>query len=94
MKSRNRKEVKKMAEMIELRKLRKYHELTCKDMANLIKVDERTYINKEKGVSQFKLNEMFIISRKFKMSMDEIFLPNDFMNHEVFRKEGEKVCNS
>lgn len=67
----------------ELRRLRKYHELTCKDMGNLLGIDERTYINKEQGVSQFKLNEMYIISRKFKRSMDEIFLPTDFMNHEV-----------
>ena len=40
----------------ELRKLRKYHELTCKDMAELIGVDTRTYINKENGTSQFKAN--------------------------------------
>lgn len=59
----------------ELRRLRKYNELTYKDMAKLLDIDERTYFNKEKGLSQFKLNEMFIISRKFNRSMDEIFLP-------------------
>lgn len=71
----------------ELRKLRKYHELTCKDMAKLIGVDTRTYINKETGISQFKANEMYIIARRFNRSMDEIFLPNNFMIHEV--KGGE-----
>lgn len=76
----------------ELRKLRKYHEMTYKDMADLLGIDERTYINKEKGVSQFKMNEMFIISRKFQRSMDEIFLPTDFMNHEVLEGEEVKSC--
>lgn len=71
----------------ELRRLRKYNELTYKDMAKLLNVDERTYYNKEKGLSQFKLNEMFIISREFSKSMDEIFLPSDFMIHEVLVKE-------
>lgn len=67
----------------ELRRLRKYHEMTYDDMAELLGIDRRTYINKETGVSQFKLNEMYIISCKFQRSMDEIFLPTDFMNHEV-----------
>lgn len=71
----------------ELSKLRKYNELTYKEMGTLLNIDERTYYNKEKGLSQFKLNEMFIISRKFNKSMDEIFLPKDFMNHEVLEKE-------
>lgn len=70
----------------ELRRLRKYNELTYKDMAKLLNIDERTYYNKEKGLSQFKLNEMFIISREFSKSMDEIFLPRDFMIHEVLVK--------
>lgn len=67
----------------ELRRLRKYHELTYGDMGKLLGIDPRTYYNKESGVSQFNLNEMFIISRKFQRSMDEIFLPDDFMIHEV-----------
>lgn len=71
----------------ELSKLRKYNELTYKGMAELLNIDERTYYNKEKGLSQFKLNEMFIISQTFKMSMDEIFLPTDFMNQEVLEEE-------
>lgn len=72
-----------MPELIELRKLRKYHELTYRDMAEMLNIDVRTYINKEKGHTQFKLNEMYIISRKFNKSMDDIFLPTDFMNREV-----------
>ena len=76
-----------MARINMLRRLRKFHDLTYEDMARLIDVDIRTYINKEQGVSQFKMNEMFIISKKFNKSMDEIFLPKDFMNHEVGVRE-------
>lgn len=68
-----------MAECLELRRLRKYHELTQEDMAKLIGVDVRTYSNKEKGISQFKLNEMVIISRQFKKSIEDIFLNEKFM---------------
>lgn len=66
-----------------LRRLRKYHELTYKDMADLINVTWRTYRNKEQGITQFKANEMFIIARKFNKTIEEIFLPNDFINSEV-----------
>jgi len=79
--------VKNLKISSELSKLRKYNELTYKEMGTLLNIDERTYYNKEKGLSQFKLNEMFIISRKFNKSMDEIFLPNNFMIHEVVEKE-------
>lgn len=72
-----------------LRRLRKYNELTYKDMADLINVSPRTYSDKEKGISQFKQYEMFIISRRFQKSIDEIFLPENFMIHEVDEmKEG------
>lgn len=63
--------------------LRRYHNYSQKDMADLIGVDLRTYINKENGHSQFKANEMFTIARKFQKPIDEIFLPTNFMNHEV-----------
>lgn len=77
-----------MSKNNELRRLRKYHELTPKDMGALINVDPRTYINKESGINQFKQYEMFIISRRFNKSIEEIFLPENFMNHEVDGMEG------
>ncbi|ALX50708.1 Cro/Cl family transcriptional regulator [Lentibacillus amyloliquefaciens] len=52
-------------------------------MANLLNIDVRTYINKENGVTQFKMNEMFIISKMFKKPIEEIFLYDDFMLREV-----------
>lgn len=63
--------------------LRRYHNLSQKDMAELIGVDLRTYINKETGQSQFKANEMFAIARKFQKPIDDIFLPTNFEKHEV-----------
>ncbi|QQE75183.1 helix-turn-helix transcriptional regulator [Brevibacillus composti] len=63
--------------------LRRYHNISQKEMADLIRVDLRTYINKENGQSQFKANEMFAIARKFQMPIDEIFLPTNFEKHEV-----------
>ncbi|USG65215.1 helix-turn-helix domain-containing protein [Brevibacillus ruminantium] len=62
---------------------RKYHGLTQQDMAKLIGVDVRTYINKETGISQFKANEMFAIAERLGRKIDEIFLPTNFMKHEV-----------
>jgi DNA-binding XRE family transcriptional regulator len=63
--------------------LRRYHNLSQKDMARLIGVDLRTYINKENGRSQFKANEMFVIAQKFQKPIDQIFLPTNFKKHEV-----------
>jgi len=63
--------------------LRRYHNISQKEMAGLIGVDTRTYVNKESGQSQFKANEMFAIAKKFQMPIDEIFLPTNFTKHEV-----------
>ncbi|MEH7216183.1 XRE family transcriptional regulator, partial [Bacillus toyonensis] len=44
-------------------------------------------VNKEHGVTQFKANEMFLIAQKFGKGIEEIFLPTNFMKHEVFGAE-------
>ncbi len=66
-----------------LESLRRSLKESQEDMAKLINVDVRTYQNKEKGVTQFKGDEMFLIAKHFNKKIDEIFLPPDFMNHEV-----------
>lgn len=66
-----------------LRALRKYNDITKKEMAEILKIDERTYSNKEGGHSQFKMDEMFEIAQKFEMEINDIFLPTNFMKHEV-----------
>lgn len=63
--------------------LRRYFGLTQQDMADLLGIDKRTYQKKELGESQFKANEMFIISRRFNMPIDQIFLPTNFEKREV-----------
>ncbi len=68
-------------------KLRMYNRLNQQNMADLIGVDKRTYVNKEHGVTQFKANEMFLIAQKFGKGIEEIFLPTNFMKYEVFEAE-------
>ncbi|MDA2112702.1 transcriptional regulator [Bacillus thuringiensis] len=69
--------------------LRMYNRLTQQNMADLIGVDKRTYVNKEYGVTQFKANEMFLIAQRFGKGIEEIFLPTNFMKHEVYEVDGE-----
>lgn len=66
-----------------LASLRRYKGLTQKEMAELIGVETETYANKERGITQFKASEMFIIASDFGMRVDEIFLPPDFIKYEV-----------
>lgn len=66
-----------------LEALRRSLKESQEDMAKLINVDVRTYQNKEKGITQFKGDEMFLIAQHFNKKIDDIFLPPDFMKHEV-----------
>jgi len=52
-------------------------------VAKLIDVDIRTYQNKEKGISQFKQSEMFILANHYNMTIEELFLPINFEKCEV-----------
>lgn len=62
---------------------RRARKLSQEFMAKLINVDIRTYQNKEKGVTQFKQNEMFKIAYFLNKNIDELFTPTNFTNHEV-----------
>ena len=66
-----------------LESVRRSRKESQESMAKLINVDVRTYQNKERGVTQFKQNEMFIIAKHFNSKVDELFLPTNFENHEV-----------
>ena len=68
-------------------RLRKGNLVTQSSMAKLINVDLRTYQNKERGDTQFKQNEMFAIAKFFDKKIDEIFLPTDFMEREVYKRK-------
>ena len=54
-----------------------------KFVAELLHIDIRTYQNKEKGTTQFKQSEMFILARHYNKPIDELFLPPNFEKHEV-----------
>lgn len=67
-----------------LRDMRRYRNISQEYMADLIGVKSKeTYANKEKGRTQFLASEMFIIANHFGMKINEIFLPPNFINHEV-----------
>jgi len=68
---------------VNLIRLRTESKVTQKELADLIDVDVRTYINKEQGISQFKCNEMFTIAMHFKKDVGTVFLPTNFMKREV-----------
>ncbi|MGW7931846.1 helix-turn-helix transcriptional regulator [Staphylococcus xylosus] len=59
-------------------KFRKENKLLQKDMAQLLSISTEAYRLKEIGDSQFKGNEMFLISQYFNESIEEIFLPTKY----------------
>lgn len=59
-----------------LQELRKEHNLTQKQMAELLIVAESTYANWEQGRREPNLLYLLSISRTFRISLDELF---DFM---------------
>ncbi|MBS5857214.1 MAG: helix-turn-helix transcriptional regulator [Clostridia bacterium] len=61
-------------------KLRKVYNVRQKDLAEYLNITKRTYCNKEKGISQFTSDEMFALSKYFKKSLEEIFLPSTYQN--------------
>lgn len=64
-------------------KWRRYHGYSQKQMAEILGIDVRTYFNKEQGITQFKANEMFKIARALRKDISELFMPTNFMDHEV-----------
>lgn len=58
--------------------LRKEHGLSQRQAAKLLNISEEAYRNKELGKSEFKMNEMFDISRYYNKPVDKIFLPRKY----------------
>lgn len=65
-----------------LEELRELNGDTQADMATLLNINTTTYRDKEKGDSEFKASEMFIIARKYNKTLEDIFLPTKFTNRE------------
>lgn len=76
-------------EQKKLAALRRYKNISQEKMAKLLGVSRETYANKENGRTQFKVSEMFIISRFFDEKPEDIFLPPDFIKHEVDKAKQE-----
>lgn len=64
-------------------RLRSERDLKQEDTAKLLGITKESYGMKERGQTQFQMKEMFILSRYFKLPLEQIFLPNDFGNTEV-----------
>ena len=60
--------------------LKEERNLTNKEMAELLGITPVQYRKKERGETQFKLNEMLKISEYFGKTMDDIFLPSKHQN--------------
>ncbi|MBB6452019.1 DNA-binding XRE family transcriptional regulator [Salirhabdus euzebyi] len=72
---------------------RRFYNISQEEMARLIGITLRSYINKENGATQFKMDEMFLISNKIGKPIEEIFLPTNFMSHEI-KGEGNATTES
>jgi len=66
-----------------LASIRRSKNVSQREIAKIIGVATETYNNKELGKTQFKASEMFVIADYFESTVDEIFLPPNFMNREV-----------
>lgn len=69
--------------------LKEERNLTNKEMAELLGITPLQYRKKEKGETQFKLNEMVKLSEFFGKSMDYIFLPSKHQNGASIENEEE-----
>lgn len=71
----------------ELIRLRKENNETQDDLAKLINISESAYRNKERGDSQFKGDEMFVIARHYSKTIEDIFLAPEYTLSEQDEQE-------
>ena len=84
MRLRSKKGVERMQS--KLASIRRYNNISQREMAEVLNISTSSYSLKELGKNQFTATEMFVIASKFNMRLDQIFLPPDFIKYEV---EGE-----
>lgn len=63
--------------------IRKEYGDSQKRIAEILGISEEAYRNKERGDSQFKMDEMFIIADRYNLPIDEIFLPRKSTKSEL-----------
>lgn len=62
---------------------RKTKKETQEDVAKLLGISKETYRLKEKGVQQFKADEMFVLADHFGKELSEIFLPSEYTKSKL-----------
>lgn len=66
-----------------LEEIREVNNNTQEELATLLNINTTSYRNKEKGITEFKSSEMFLIARKYNKTIEEIFLPTEYTNREL-----------
>ena len=61
-------------EQKELKALRRYHDLTQEKMASYLNISLKTYISRERGNTEFKLHEIYKITKLFNRPFNDIFI--------------------
>lgn len=64
-------------------RLRKENGLTQDDMAKILGIGKRTYVDKEHGVRPFTADEMIIIRNYFGVKMDDFILPSNVIKMRI-----------
>lgn len=69
-----------------LEEIREINNDTQEELAVLLNINTTSYRNKEKGITEFKSSEMFIIAKKYNKNIEEIFLPTMY----TIREQGKQ----
>ena len=69
--------------------LKEENHLTNKKMAKILGISAKQYRRKEQGLAPFKMNEMFTLSKYFKIKIEDIFLPLKHQNGAKVTKENK-----
>lgn len=65
-----------------LEEVREINNNTQEELATLLNINTTSYRNKEKGITEFKSSEMFLIAKKYNKNIEDIFLPTTYTNRE------------
>lgn len=71
--------------------LRSKHNMSQQDMARLLDISVRSYGMKERAQREFKLEEVYKISKCFKLKIEDIFFDSMFVGSE--QRDAEQSSN-
>lgn len=58
--------------------IRKYHKDTQQQIADILGISRELYSKKENGHTEFTCNEMFLLAKRYNVSIESLFLPINF----------------